>query len=95
MQGIMEFTFDNVVGKKNEFKTKAEFLSACLNKDNGYNSTFKRKYGCIPHVDDVKEALVRYYPKGTEDSEMEFGKGEGVYQFVDKQSKGTFEVWCL
>jgi len=38
---------------------------------------------------------MRYFPKGTEDSEFEFGKGVGVYMSVPKLTKGAFEVWVV
>jgi len=96
MEGLLMFQPTSVVvGKKSEYKSKPKFLLAALDENDGYNFVFKKKYGRVPSEDDVYSALVRYFPKGTENSEIEFGKGEGVYQFVDKATKGVFEVWCL
>lgn len=96
MEGLMVFSPpDTVVGKQSEYKTKTDFLMAAMDNDGGYNYILSKKYAVPPSENGVYEALVRYYPRGTEDSQMEFGAGNGVYMFTDKESKGTFKVWCL
>ena len=95
MIGLILFTTNIVVGKKSQYKSKAQFLLAAMDDDDGYNYVFRKKYGGVPSEDDVYLAYVRYFPKGTEDSQMEFGVSVGVYQFVDKLTSGAFEVWCL
>jgi len=95
MDGLMLFTLDVIVGKKKEFATRTKFLLACIDDETGYNHVLAPKYGYVPHEEQIYDGCVRYFPKGTEDSQMEFGEGEGVYQFVDKLTKGAFEVWCL
>lgn len=73
-----------IVGKKSEYLTKEEFVESV------------REEECIDaDIEDVREGYMRYFPKGTEDSEGEFGKGVGVYQTVDESSKGTFEIWIV
>jgi len=71
-----------VVGKKSEYKTKEEFVLAVCEEE-GKDIT----------VEDVEECYMRYFLKGTEDSQMEFGAGKGVYMCVDKLTKGAFKVW--
>jgi len=83
MKGLMTLQPTcEVVGKKSEYKTKEDFVEAVREEE--------RKDVL---VEEVGEGYMRYYPKGTEDSQYEFGKGEGVYMSVDKPAKGTFEVW--
>ena len=73
-----------LLGKKSEYKTKEEFVESV------------REEECKDvDIADVGEGFMRYFPKGTEDSEFEFGKGEGVYMSVDKLTKGAFEVWVV
>lgn len=73
-----------IVGKKSEYKTKEDFIEAI------------REEECKDiDLQDIGEGYMRYFPKGTEDSQDEFGKGVGVYQIVDKASKGAFEVWIV
>lgn len=94
MDGIMVFDPpETLVGKKKEFKTKKLFLEACIKE--GHMGLIISKFG--NQIDDEKigESLVRYFPKGTEDSKMEYGKGVGIYKFVDQKAPGVFEVWCL
>lgn len=94
MQGIMVFNPPKtLVGKKKEFKTRKLFLEGCLIE--GYMPFIISKYGNQMDDQKIEEGLVRYFPKGTEDSQMEYGPGEGVYQFVDRKSPGVFEVWVL
>lgn len=96
MRGLMVFRPpDTVVGKQSEYKSRNSFLLAAVDEDEGYLDTLKKKYGRGLSEEDVYEALVRYYPKGTESSAMEFGQGEGVYMFVDKDGAGAFKVWCV
>ena len=96
MQGLMVFTPpDTVVGKQSEYINKTDFLIAVMNEDGGYNYILSKKYIAPPSENEVYEALVRYYPKGTEDSQMEFGEGVGVYMFTDRETRGSFKVWCL
>ena len=85
MEGLLclQPTYE-IAGKKKEYKTKAEFVEA-VNEEYGKDAT----------ADDVGDGYMRYYPKGTEDSEHEFGKGEGVYMCVDKLTRGAFEVWIV
>lgn len=94
MKGIMVFYPPaTLVGKKKEFKTKKLFLEACIKE--GHITLIITKCGNQMDDEKIGEALVRYFPKGTEDSQMEHGPGEGVYQFVDRKGPGVFEVWCL
>lgn len=73
-----------IVGKKSEYPTVELFALAVLEEE------------CREiDLSNVCDCFMRYYPKGTEDSEFEFGKGEGVYQVVDKKSRGSFEVWLI
>lgn len=72
------------IAKKSEYKTKEDFAEAVKEEESKDVS-----------IEDVGEGYMRYFPKGTEDSEDEFGKGVGVYQVVDKSSKGAFEVWIV
>lgn len=72
----------DIVGKKTEYKTKEEFVES-VQEEEGKDVT----------VEDVGEGYMRYFPKGTEDSQHEFGKGEAVYMLVDKPSNGAFAVW--
>lgn len=85
MKGLMTVqpTYE-VVGKKLEYKTKENFVEAVREEERKDVS-----------IEDVREGYMRYFPKGTEDSEDEWGKGVGVYQAVDKASKGAFEVWIV
>ena len=85
MRGIMMLqpTRENV-GKKSEYKTKEEFLKAV-----------KEEVERDIDILDISTAYMRYFPRGTEDSEFEFGKGVGIYQCVDKLTKGAFEVWIV
>lgn len=73
-----------IVGKKSEYKTKETFADA-VNEEECKDIS----------VEDVENGYMRYFPKGTEDSQSEFGKGEGVYMSVDKPAKGAFEVWIV
>lgn len=85
MQGLMTLqpTYE-VVGKKLEYKSKEDFVEIV------------REEECKDiSIEDIREGYMRYFPKGTEDSEYEFGKGVGVYQVVDKLTKGAFEVWMV
>ena len=85
MQGLMRLQPTNeVVGKKKEYKSKEEFIEAVREEE-----------GKEAEIEDVGTTYMRYYPKGTENSEMEFGKGEGVYMCVDKLTMGAFEVWIV
>jgi hypothetical protein len=85
MQGLMRLQPTNeVVGKKKEYKSKEDFIEAVREEE-----------GKEAEIEDVGTAYMRYYPKGTENSEMEFGKGEGVYMCVDKLTMGAFEVWIV
>lgn len=85
MQGLLMLQpTREVVGKKSEYKTKEEFVQAVREEE-----------GKDAEVEDVGEGYMRYFPKGTEDSQHEFGKGEGVYMCVDKLTKGAFEVWIV
>lgn len=83
MEGIMKLQpTGEYVGKKSEYKTRHDFALAIKQEE------------CLDiEAEDVGEGYMRYYPKGTEDSEHEFGKGIGVYMNVDKPAKGTFDVW--
>ena len=85
MEGLMTLqpTYE-IVGKKAEYKTKQDFVEAV------------REEECKDvSIEDIREGYMRYFPKGTEDSQGEWGEGVGVYQVVDKLSKGTFEVWIV
>jgi hypothetical protein len=73
-----------IVGKKSEYKTKEEFIE-CVREEECRDVD----------IESVDTAFMRYYPRGTEHSEGEFGKGEGIYQCVDTLSKGAFEVWIV
>lgn len=85
MQGLMKLIpTQQIVGKKSEYATKEEFVVA-VNEEECKDI----------NIDDVGEGYMRYFPKGTEDSQSEFGKGEGVYMTVDKLTKGAFEVWVV
>ena len=75
---------DEIVGKKSEYKSKEEFVEA-----------IKEEECKDVDIEDVREGHMRYFPKGTEDSEEDFGKGVGVYKMVDKVSKGAFKVWII
>ena len=85
MEGLMRFQPTNdIVGKKTEYKTKEDFVEAV------------REEECKDvEIEDVSEGYVRYFPKGTQDSEHEFGRGAGVYMCVDKLTRGAFEVWIV
>lgn len=73
-----------VVGKKSEYKTKEDFVESV------------REEECKDiSIEDVGEGYMRYFPKGTEDSQGEFGSGVGVYMSIDKPTKGAFEVWIV
>jgi len=85
MQGLMTLqpTYE-IVGKKSEYKTKEDFIEAV------------REEECKDvSLEAVGEGYMRYFPNGTEDSQGEFGKGEGVYMSVDKLANGAFEVWIV
>lgn len=83
MDGIMIFKPPtHFVGKKKQYPTKEAFI-------NGIKEEFEKDI----EISSVFDGYVRYYPNGTEDSEFEFGKGVGVYQFVDKPGKGNIQVW--
>ena len=71
-----------IVGKKSEYKTREDFTKAIKDE---YDEDFDAEY--------IGTTYMRYFPKGTEESEFEFGKGVGVYQCVDKLTRGAFEVW--
>ena len=73
-----------IVGKKSEYNTKEDFAEAVREEE--YKDVF---------VEDVGDGYMRYFPKGTEDSQGEFGKGKGVYMSVDKLTRGAFEVWVV
>lgn len=85
MKGLMTLRPTNeIVGKKSEYKTKEEFVESIQEEE------------CKEvDIDSVGEGYMRYFPKGTEESEGEFGKGEGVYMCVDKLTKGAFGVWVV
>jgi hypothetical protein len=72
----------DIAGKKSEYKTKEEFVKTVI--EEGYRDV---------DIADVGDGYMRYFPNGTEDSQMEFGKGEGVYMCVDKLTRGAFEIW--
>lgn len=72
------------VGKKSEYKTKEDFAEVVKEEECKDVS-----------IEDIREGYMHYFPKGTEDSEGEFGKGVGIYQIVDKSSRGAFEVWIV
>lgn len=83
MDRIMVFEPDRwFVGKKKDYPTKEDFVKGV-----------KEELQETVEIGQVSDGYVRYYPKGTYDSEFEFGKGEGVYQFVPKPGKGNFQVW--
>ena len=85
MRGIMIFDPPrHFVGKKKQYNTKEDFAK-------GVKEEFEKDI----EISNVFDGYVRYYPKGTQDSEFEFGKGEGVYQFIDKPGKGNFQVWAV
>ena len=83
MEGLLRLNTNEIVGKKSKYKTKEEFVKAI--KEEGREVDMSR----------VGETFMRYYPKGTEDSRHEFGKGEGVYMCTDIKGRGTFEVWIV
>lgn len=70
------------VGKKKEYLTKQDFIE-------GIKEEFEKDV----EMENIFDGHIRYYPKGTQDSEFEFGKGVGIYQFVDKPGRGNIEVW--
>ena len=73
-----------IVGKKSEYKTKEIFIESVIEEE------------CKDVLlEDIGTGFMRYFPNGTEDSECEFGKGEGVYMCVDKLTRGAFEVWVV
>lgn len=83
MQGLITLEpTDEVVGKKSEYKSKEDFVEA-VREEEQKDVT----------IEDVGVGYMRYFPRGTEDSENDFGKGVGVYMTVDKLTKGAFEVW--
>ena len=85
MEGTMRLQpTHEIIGKKSEYKTKEDFIKA-VSEDECENVI----------IEDIKDGYMRYFPKGTEDSQREFGKGEGVYMTVDKLTKGAFEVWVV
>ena len=85
MNGLLTLqpTYETV-GKKSEYKTKEEFVES-VNEEECKEVS----------IEDVSDGYMRYYPRGTEDSQGEFGKGEGVYMSVDKPTNGAFEVWVV
>jgi hypothetical protein len=85
MEGLLTLQPTNeIVGKKSEYKTKEVFIESVRDEECKDVS-----------LEDVGDGYMRYFPKGTEDSQCEFGKGEGVYMSVDKPTKGAFEVWIV
>lgn len=83
MEGILIFEPDRwFVGKKKQYPTKEDFVK-------GVKEEFEEDI----EISNVSDGYVRYYPKGTQDSEFDFGKGVGVYQFIDKAGKGNIQVW--
>lgn len=85
MDGLMTLRPTNeVVGKKSEYKTKEDFFNAV-----------RKEEGRDIDIESIGDGYMRYFPKGTEDSQSEFGVGEGVYMSVDKLTKGAFEVWIV
>lgn len=83
MEGLLTLQpTEQVVGKKSEYSTREEFAKAIKDE---YDEDFDAEY--------IGTAYMRYFPKGTEESEFEFGKGVGIYQCVDKLTRGAFEVW--
>jgi len=81
MKGLMQLQPTNeIVGKQSEYKTTEDFVCAV-----------REEYGREVKV--VSECNMRYYPKGTDDSKLEFGAGEGVYMTANRPSKGSFKVW--
>lgn len=85
MNGIMIFEPPkSFVGKKKEYLTKQDFIEG-----------IKEEFGKEVKLNNVNDGYVRYYPKGTEDSEFNFGRGVGIYQFVGVKGKGVSEVWVV
>jgi hypothetical protein len=85
MKGLMKLVPTNeIVGKKSEYKTTEDFARAV-----------REEYGRDAKASNVSECYMRYYPKGTENSSIEFGVGEGVYMTVNTPSKGAFKVWMI
>lgn len=85
MDGLMQLSPTNeIVGKKSEYKSSEDFVRAV-----------KEEYGRDAKAANVSECYMRYYPKGTEDSRMEFGAGEGVYLTTNTPTKGAFKVWIV
>lgn len=85
MDGLLSLRPTNeVVGKKSEYKAKEDFFNAVREEE-----------GREIDIESIGEGYMRYFPKGTEDSQWEFGKGAGVYMSVDKPTKGAFAVWVV
>lgn len=82
MKGIVKFSDDSYVAKQSEF-IKQEFLNLV---NEMYNKNFSES--------DIEIANVRYYPRGTEDSQFEFGSGVGIYQYCEGK-RGSFKVWTI
>lgn len=90
-KNLMEFSISGqtsqIACKVSDFSGWDSFALACVHE---YSCLFKKAI----QESDVYISYVRYYPRGTEDSRSEFGN-EGVYQFVDKKSRGAFEVYTV
>lgn len=84
MEGILELRNSQMVGKIKEYPTKKEFADA-----------IEVTMGLKIDIIDIETAYMRYFPKGTEDSADDFGEGVGIYQVVEKYSRGAFKVWMV
>lgn len=91
--GIREFTEGFIVAKQSEY-TKLEFLEE-INSDEFEHLDTEEYEGERFIEKDILVDYMRYYPKGTEGSEDDFGKGEPVWEMGKNPGKGSIEIWAV
>lgn len=89
-----EGALTSIIGTKEHFKSKEEFLNYCITKDDDLYIEFdcNREEGTEMNftLDDIEENYVKYY----EEMPAGFSIEEG-YTFCNKDEEGAFEVYVL
>lgn len=85
-------SLNSIIGVKDFFKSKEEFLNYCITKDEDLYTEFEcnRDEDMEYTLDDVSENHVKYYDRLPEEFDVEEG-----YTFCSKDEEGAFEVYVL
>ncbi|MCM3143064.1 hypothetical protein [Brevibacillus sp. MER 51] len=78
------------VGRKDQFKSKEEFLEECLDEFEDELEEYEPED--LPAVADVKEGHCKYYSVVPEDVDIDMDSG---YMLCDPSEDGSFEVYYI